>query len=342
MPTLADVRIGTHAPTRDSRRIERWAMAVEAAGYDFLGFGDSLWWDPFVSLGLATRVTNRIKLGTNVTNPVTRHPAVIANAIALINELSGGRAVLGIGTGDSAVRSLGLTPAPLRTLERYIGAVRAALGGEPASWDGQTFTVGWAPSNVPIRIAGDGPKTLELAGRTANAVTVAAGFDEDVVRSVRAHLETGAVSAGRTLDDIEIWWQTKFVLAESERAAWQKMAASLAGSAHFLFHRSMEDKFVPVEHRAAVQTLVDSYRTSEHSSLTSSHHAELVRDGGLLDWLGGRLIIGGTPRQILERLEELADMGVTNFISPILDEDPFPVLRELSDNVIGRLPGRTT
>ncbi|MCL2582415.1 MAG: LLM class flavin-dependent oxidoreductase, partial [Streptosporangiales bacterium] len=83
--------------------IEQQARLCEDAGFDGMFITDSqnLWLECWVALTVAAMTTSRLKLGTCVTNPVTRHPAVTADAAASLQEVSGGRVILGIGRGDS-------------------------------------------------------------------------------------------------------------------------------------------------------------------------------------------------------------------------------------------------
>jgi 5,10-methylenetetrahydromethanopterin reductase len=139
--------------------------AALAARAEELGFGgvwvaDShhVFRDAFAALALCAERTRTIRLATGVSNPVTRHPAALAGAIATIDELSGGRAVLGIGVGESAVRNAGLVPASLAELERAVEELRAA----PA----------WASR----------ARALALAGRVADGVLVQIGARPELVR----------------------------------------------------------------------------------------------------------------------------------------------------------------
>src|SRR5919109_29334 len=100
----------------------RQAQAAERAGFDGFALVDSqnLAGDTYVGLALAAHATERIKLATGVTNPLTRHPAVTASAIATVQAESNGRAVLGIGRGDSSLAYLGLAPASMPVFDSYL------------------------------------------------------------------------------------------------------------------------------------------------------------------------------------------------------------------------------
>ena len=169
-----------HSATRSGRRpMEIWlhgfpvprhaaalAMEAEERGFDGLMLADSenLVGDPYVELALAARDTTRLRLAVAVTNPVTRHPAVTASAIATLQIESGGRAVLVLGRGDSAVLQLGIRPATTAQLERAVGDIRAFLRGDDVpTVDGASARMAWiapfAPAEVPVSVAATGPAT---------------------------------------------------------------------------------------------------------------------------------------------------------------------------------------
>lgn len=110
----------------DANTIVAETELAERLGYDAVWLGDSqmIWREMYVLLGAAAKATSRVWLGTGVTNPITRLPAVTASAITTLQELSGGRGILGVGTGDSSVRILGMKPATLAGLEQLVNQVR--------------------------------------------------------------------------------------------------------------------------------------------------------------------------------------------------------------------------
>jgi 5,10-methylenetetrahydromethanopterin reductase len=149
------------------------AARAEAAGFDGIAFTDSqnLTGDVFAGLALAANATTRIGLATGVTNPVTRHPAATASAIATVHAISNGRAVLGIGRGDSALFQIGLEPAPLATFALFLERLATYLRGGEVDLDGFASRVRWLADlrlpPVPIDVAATGPRVIELAARIA-------------------------------------------------------------------------------------------------------------------------------------------------------------------------------
>src|SRR5215472_1929851 len=170
---------------------------AEHDGWDGLAFTDSqnLHGDTFVALALAANATSGITLATGATNPATRHPAVVASAIATIQVESGGRAWLGIARGDSAVAYLGCKPQPLADFSLGLQQVRSYLHGEAIDLNGFPSRIQWlsnAAPCVPMSVAATGPRVIEIAARVADAITFSVGADPtrlapavDLARRVR-------------------------------------------------------------------------------------------------------------------------------------------------------------
>lgn len=135
------------------------AQMAEEAGWDGLALSDSqnLHGDTFAALALAAHATRSLCLMTGATNPATRHPAVVAAAIATIQAESGGRAILGIARGDSALAYLGRRPMPLVDFERGLEHVQTYLNGEAVDCDGFPSRLMWLlPPKVPMDVAAKG------------------------------------------------------------------------------------------------------------------------------------------------------------------------------------------
>src|ERR687893_144590 len=133
----------THTP--ETGTIEHQARRAEAAGWDGITFTDSqnLVGDPFVAVALASRVTERLQFATGVTNAHTRHPAALANVAITVQEESGGRFVLGIGRGDTALFHLGRKPMPVARFAERLAQVQAYLAGGIVDCDGHTSRIQW-------------------------------------------------------------------------------------------------------------------------------------------------------------------------------------------------------
>src|ERR671924_2063065 len=141
----------------------RWAdlaRLAERNGFENAWLFDShvLWQDVYPVFTLMAAATSRIKIGPCVTNPATRDPTVTASAMATLNQISGGRMVLGMGRGDSAQRVLGRKPVTVERMEQDCLLIRDLAEGREAKVEGVTVGIKWAQGRLPIYIAGYGPK----------------------------------------------------------------------------------------------------------------------------------------------------------------------------------------
>lgn len=132
--------------------------------------------DVYQCLAASALRTSKIKVGPLITNPLTRHSTVTASAIMTLNEISGGRAILGIGPGDGSVRRIGLKPATTEKLESTIKDLRKLLSGQSVAFAGDsTNSMRWTSGNIPIFVPATGQKMLELAGRVADGAVLNVG-----------------------------------------------------------------------------------------------------------------------------------------------------------------------
>ena len=219
-------------------------------GFDYVGIADSqsLARELYVTLGVVAASTGRVMLGPTVTNPLTRHPAVAASAIASINELSGGRAFLGLGSGDSAVLNLGLRPARLAgAASLHPDRPRDAGRRKPASTGGDRAHVRWAASTalstgVPIAMSAEGPRTLAMAGTVADAAIIHTGLTPEVLNDTVARIREGERAAGREEGATSVWAFAKCNIANNRDDAIEEIKMALAASGHHAFRFTLEGK----------------------------------------------------------------------------------------------------
>src|SRR5262245_39590916 len=185
------------------RQAARNARMAEDLGFASLILPDSQNLAPEVwgQLMLAAQATSRIRLGPGVTNSITRDPAVTACAALSLQAVSNGRAVLGIGRGDSSVQRIGKREDKIASFERYLATVQAYLHGDAVDRDGFASRLEWLPRvnvpRVPVEVAATGRKVIEVAARHADAICFAVGADSGHVADVLAHARSAARAAGR-------------------------------------------------------------------------------------------------------------------------------------------------
>jgi len=200
---------GVDAPGEFCRRVEE----IEGLGFGYLWLTDSSLHarNCYSYLTLAATHSSRLRLGTAVTNPVTRHPAITAAAAATVDEVSGGRLILGIGAGDRPLLALGFQPSPLATLEAAITGIRRLWQGEELDLQAPGFTMNGAHLRIPARagievfVSASGPKTLELAGRIADGVILLVGLFPEALRWAVSQVDRGARAAGRPRPHIAVF-----------------------------------------------------------------------------------------------------------------------------------------
>jgi len=187
-------------PARDTAAI---AAAAEEAGFDTLWVPDHYFLrDSFVALTLAAEATERIRLGTSVVSPLLRHPTLLASSFGTVHEVSGGRAVVGIGTGGAEFpRQLGLPIRRPLSLVRETVEIIAALSAGRADLSGKHFVIsgaemGWQPGAMPVYLAARGPKMLELSGEISDGV-ITHGLAPSHIEFVRERVAAGEAKTGR-------------------------------------------------------------------------------------------------------------------------------------------------
>ena len=329
------MKLGIVSLWRDSMDafVEEVELA-EALGFDLIGVGDSQsgYRELYVSLALAALHSKRALIGPMVTNPVTRHPTVTASAIGSVDRLSGGRAVLGFGTGGSAVWTIGRKAASVADFQEYLGAIAGLFREGEAMFQGSKSEVQGLTRQVPIYVSAEGPRTLALAGALADGVILHSGTTPEAVGWCREQIAIGAESAGRDPSTIDVWMMLKASIADDRRTAIDAVAAGLGGSAHHALRHGAAEKGVPDELLAPVAELIERYDPALHG-VAGSANADLVDSLGLTDFLAGYFGLVGTPAECAETINSLSSLGVDGIVCPSSAADPLDLIRRLGSEV---------
>lgn len=287
----------------------------------------SIFRDTWVGLTACALRTERLLLATGVTNPVTRHPAVVAGSMATLAELSDGRAICGIGVGASSVKLLGLPPARLDRLAEYTRVLRALLAGETTSFDGNEIQLTWPVTPVPIYFASTGVRSLELAGELADGVVFQVGSDPALVRFALAAIGRGEKRAGRAPGTVTRLMRVGCSVSDDPARARDDIRGYVTVGAETVYGAVPRDE-VPPELWEDLRRLKEAYDFHQHGS-AAAPQAELITDR-----IVESIAIAGTPAEVLPRFDELSALGVDGFVVTTTADDPVPLLRILSDTVI--------
>lgn len=225
-------------PTQPLAESLRVVQLGERLGYEMAWIPDQTFFrDPFLVMAHWAQATENIQLMIGVTNPYTRHPAQVARAIATVDEISVGRANLGIGSGNRRELLLPMgyeqDAAAARTRE-MVSLVRALLHGEELQHESAYVTakglqLSWRPERVvPIYIAARGARMLEAAGELADGAAIGALVSEEGLDYAFGALERGAARAGRNVSELEIVSWVTCRVVEDEAAAHERLKPSVA------------------------------------------------------------------------------------------------------------------
>ncbi len=299
----------TLKPDMSPERVVALTQQAEQAGFSYGWLFDShvLWLDPYPLLTLMAANTERMRLGTCVTNPASRDATITASTLATLNLISGGRMDLGIGRGDSARRVMGKKPTTLARLEESVNVIRDLAAGKPVTLDEQTLQMTWANGTLPVWIAGYGPKALHLTGRIADGVILQFA-DPHLIKWCLGFVHEGARAAGRDPAEIRVMaaapvWVSDDMDEAREHVRW--FPALVSNHVMDLIAR-YDPADLPPELTAYVRDRT-GYDYQHHAEVGSSN-AEFV-DNDVVD----RFTIIGPVEEHKRKLQELADIGVDQF-----------------------------
>lgn len=308
----------------------RAAAQAEAEGWDGGVVVDSqnLGGELIVELASAVAATERLQLSPGVTNPVTRHPAVLASALASLQAHADGRMVLGIGRGDSALAHIGLAPAPVAHFEAYVTAVRAYLRGEEvpfdASWTApsvppvgalglaQPPTAGalrWLrpqQSTVPVDVAATGPRVIAAGVRRADRVTFSVGASPERIGWAVEQARAAATAHGRDLPSLGAF--VNVAVHDDPAVARRLVRGAVASFSRFSVMHGRPTAAASAEDEPVLQALHRRYDMTSHGADDAPHLDAL--DDAFVD----RNAVVGDVSRCLDRLQALWRLGIDRFV----------------------------
>ena len=302
-----------HGSARTVQEAVARAQRAEQLGFEAIFFADSQMnnVDPYQVMALCAVNTKKIRFGTAVTNMVYRDPTITANSFATLNEISQGRAIIGMGTGDGPIYSLGRTATRLVDFEQGLRTIRDLLHDRgidvPHSRErgggNVKLKVGTRP--VPLYISAEGPKTLAVAGRTCDGVILGTGFAKPVTDWARQRLAEGAKEAGRRLDEVDIMPAGMIVVDDDGDLARRRVRSRMANRAHHNFRFTMET--VPEGEAAGVRRFMDHFDISRPIE-------ERIDPDFVTDYLLDRFTIAGTPQECIDKVRRLENDGIERIL----------------------------
>ena len=300
----------TFKPDMPYTRIVSLAKQAETAGFAYSWIFDShvLWQEPYPLMTLIAAGTERMRIGTCVTNPAVRDATVTASLLATLNRISDGRMDLGIGRGDSSRRVMGKKPTTLEKLEETVGVVRELCAGNKIEYEGRDIQMTWADGGVPpVWIAGYGPKALRSAGRVGDGVILQFA-DPHLIKWCLQFVREGAEEAGRDFSKIRVMsaapvWVSDDLAKAREQVRW--------------FPALVSNHVVDLVSRYKPEELPEELTSyiSDRKGYNYLHHAEVGSSNAefVTDEIVDRFCIVGPAEEHVRKLKELQEIGVTQF-----------------------------
>jgi len=296
--------------------------------------------DAISTMAVFAYATDRIGIGTGVINPYTRNPVLIAETMAALDELSGGRMILALGTGvPNLVEQMGIRfQRPMRMMRESVKVIRetirAGAARERVSFKGQSLNVAdidlgsnpyfgllkrFVPprDKIPIYVAAMGPKMLQLAGEIGDGVLLGAGCSSGYVKSAVEKIRTGAMRAGRAPEEVDV--ASLIIMSVSKKGQFD--APGIKGYIAFLLAFMTEDlmKMSGVDPNQ-VEPIKKAFKENGIK--------EAIKY--LPDEITARFCVLGSPESCLSKIREYVSAGVNLPIMLFLDTDVELALRTAS------------
>jgi len=314
------------------RLLELMGLAEEH-GFEYGWTYDShiLWQESTPLLALAAQATKKLKLGHCVTNPGIRDPTVTASSYATLQDISEGRMIMGIGRGDSSRRVVGLKPVKVAEFEESCRMIKDLMNGRPVEWNGKELELTWAKGRpeIPMHIAGYGPRALAVAGRVGDGVIIQLA-DPQIIQWIMDTARKAADEAGRDPDALEcIVCAPSHISADLEDARNQVrwFPAMVSNHVMDLIERYGFESEIP----AALTEFVRArkfYDYKDHSRVGAAH-GEFVTDE-----ICDRFCVLGTAEAAAEKLRELESVGVDQFNIYLMTHGQEETLAAYGDRII--------
>ena len=320
-----------------AQRVVELTKRAEELGFSHAYTFDShvLWQEPFVIYSQMLAATENMVVGPMVTNPGTRDWTVTASLFATLNDTFGERTVCGIGRGDSAMRVIGHKPCTLATLAEAMEVIKGLAEGREVVYNGQELTIPWrGEGSLPIWMAAYGPRALALCGARTDGFILQLA-DVDIAAWTVGAVRAAAAEVGRDPDELTICVAAPAYVGDDiahqrDQVRW---FGGMVGNhvADLVGRYGGDGSGVP---RALTDYIEgrEGYDYSEHGR-SDNTHTDFVPDA-IVD----RFCLLGPAEAHVERLRELAELGVDQFAVYLMHDQPDETL-EAYGGIIDAMAG---
>jgi probable F420-dependent oxidoreductase len=325
----------TVLPDPPYTRLIELMQKAEGHGFEYGWTYDShiLWQDSYATLPLVAAATEKIKLGHCVTNPGIRDPTITASWYATMQDISNGRMAMGIGRGDSSRRVVGLKPVRVAEFEARLRMIKELMNGRKVEWNEKELQLEWVREelpDIPMHVAGYGPRALGVAGRVGDGVIIQLA-DPQIIQWIMDTARKAADEGGRDPDALECIVCAPSHISDDladarEQVRW--FPAMVSNHVMDLIERYGADSD---EIPSALTDFVKArkfYDYKEHSRV-GAKHGEFVTDE-----ICDRFCVLGNVEQATEKLRELESIGVDQLNIYLMTHGQEETLADYGDRII--------
>jgi 5,10-methylenetetrahydromethanopterin reductase len=303
------------------------ARLGEELGFSWVGVADSptVWHESYLHQVEAAHATERMRISAMVSHVVVRHPVIMANLWATMQEITGGRAAGTLATGNSAARGLGMKPAKIDELREAVAAIRGTWRGEGGTFrESRIPATGLVREGCPVIVAADGPRATELAGDVGDGLLYGGTMDREVRRR--------RLEAGRRSAEQEAWIAPTVSLGETYDEVHEDLGAMVVAMANRAMRGDLSERNVPAEIQEDVIAMRKAYDYGFHADSSRPQNVGVVSER-LRDHLIDSLCLWGTEERWGRLLGELADEGWTGVMLILGQVEQLGVLRAIGERL---------
>lgn len=310
---MTDIKLGLALHWREEQSYPDLVAQIEEAeslGYDQIWVSNEKFFhDMYVVAAVVAEHTSSVEIGTFVADPYSCHPALTAMAVATLDEISGGRAILGIGAGGTGFPAMGIRRIkPAVAIKEAVEIIRALWRGETVDYHGEVLRCHKgrlnfeARADIPITVATRGNLVLQTGGEVADAVMIATYAEPVGLRHALSMIERGAQRAGRCMDDIELISRVDVCISRDRRSAYEAVKPMVGV---FLWTSYPDREFVRLVGLKVPSELETIIAERDYDLLSSNAH--LVPDEFV-----DKFCWAGTPDEVAQKVVEVVRMGIEN------------------------------
>jgi len=307
---------------------------AEALGYDQIWVSNEKFFhDMYVVAAIVAEHTEHVKIGTFVVDPYTHHPALTAMSVATLDEVSGGRAVMGIGAGGTGFPVMGIERRkPAKAIKEAVKIIRPLWRGETVNFEGEVVSCKngrlnfEARADIPVVVATRGDLVLQVAGEVADMVMIATYAEPVGIEYARSQVAKGAQRAGRSMDDLTVISRVEACISNDRQVAYAAVKPMVGV---FLWTSYPDRQFV---HRVGLE-VPDELETiiakRDYNLLAANAH--LIPDAFV-----DKFCWAGTAEEVALKVAEIAKMGIENITflpHPPEGGDTLETMREFAQTV---------